>query len=89
MKNLTEDIGYMATIIGLVSYLPVVYNVAKTQKTNNFPFETLYFSIVSLILWIIYGIRKSALADIFRGTIFLLIFGYILFVKIKNKDKKK
>lgn len=84
MKKVTEIIGLIASIIGLVSYIPVVYDVSVTQKTNNFPFKTLYLSIISLILWIIYGIQKMAFANIFNGVLFLVMFLYILYVKVKN-----
>ena len=29
-----ESIGLLATVIGIISYLPVIYTVYKTQKTN-------------------------------------------------------
>ena len=29
--------GYLATVIGVVSFIPVVYVVFKTKKTLNFP----------------------------------------------------
>ena len=30
-----EIIGYTATIISLISFIPVILNIAKTKKTNK------------------------------------------------------
>ena len=32
--------GFLATIIGIISFLPVLYIVYKTKKTINFPYRT-------------------------------------------------
>ena len=31
--------GFLATIIGIISFLPVIYVVYKTKKTLNFPYR--------------------------------------------------
>lgn len=35
--NPVEKVGFAAMALGLVSYFPVVLNVHKTKRTNNFP----------------------------------------------------
>ena len=73
-----ELFGILATVIGIISYLPVVYVVYKTRKTNNFPLYTLGLATISNILWIIYGIYEPAPASIFMGVLYTVIYLYIL-----------
>jgi len=37
LKNYIGAAGFLATIVGIISFLPVLYVVYKTKKTNNFP----------------------------------------------------
>ena len=76
-----ETIGIIATLIGLISFLPVVRVVYKSRKTNNFPYSTLYLAIISNILWIIYGLNEPALSSAFSGVVYSLIYSYILYIK--------
>ena len=76
-----ESLGIIATLIGIISYLPVLYTVHKTRKTNNFPFNTLGLAIISNILWILYGIYEPAPASILSGVLYMLIYIYILYIK--------
>ena len=80
MKNI-EIIGILATITGIISFIPVVTNVYRTRKTNNFPYKTLYFAIISNLLWIIYGIFESTNANILAGGVYFIIYFFILFTK--------
>jgi len=79
-----ETIGILATIIGIISYLPVLWVVHKTNKTNNFPFKTLFLALISNILWVMYGMYEPAPASILSGALYFLIYVYILYVKILN-----
>ena len=76
-----ETIGILATIVGVISFIPIVYVVYKTRKTNNFPYPTLYLAILSNLLWIIYGLYEPAFATIFQGALYFLIYTYVLYIK--------
>jgi uncharacterized protein with PQ loop repeat len=80
-------IGLAATIIGIISYLPVVATVHKTRVTSNFPYSTLVIALLSNTLWMIYGLTKNATATIIMGSLYFAIYLYILYVKMtKNKS---
>ena len=55
--------GFLATIIGIISFLPVIYIVYKTKKTINFPYRTLILALLSNILWIYYSVAKYPKID--------------------------
>lgn len=81
----TEYLGLIALIISITSFIPILYTVYKTKKTNNFPLIGLFLSFISNSLWIIYGIYKDALANVISGSVFLTIYSFILYIKLVYK----
>ena len=77
-------IGLLATIIGVIRFFPILYKVWKTGHTKNFPYLSLFLAILSNLLWIWYGTFEKTWANIIAGSIFLMFYTYILFIKIKN-----
>lgn len=77
-------VGLLATIIGIISFFPILHRVWKTGYTENFPYLSLFLAILSNLLWILYGTFKKTWANIIAGSIFFLFYTYILFIKIKN-----
>lgn len=83
VEKLTESIsGLFATIIGIVSFLPVVYLIYKTKNTSNFPFKSLILALISNILWIYYAFVKVDYQVAFMGTLYFFIYIYILYTKL-------
>ena len=77
--------GFAATIIGIISFLPVLYIVYRTKKTENFPFKALLLALISNVLWIYYAIAKGPVIDIelaFSGLLYFFIYSFILYTKI-------
>ncbi len=81
----SDIIGILATIIGIISFVPVVLGVYKTKKTNNFPVKMLVLALISNILWVIYGSIVNANSTILAGVLYFIIYAFILFVKTTNK----
>ena len=80
--NLIIAIGMLATIIGILSFIPVISVIYKSKKTNNFPYYSIFLAIISNILWFIYGIYKQTYANILSGTLYFLIYFFILYIKL-------
>ena len=80
--NLIIAIGMLATIIGILSFIPVISVIYKSKKTNNFPYYSIFLAIISNILWFIYGIYKQTYANILSGTLYFLIYSFILYIKL-------
>jgi len=85
ISNPIEIVGFLAMLLGLISYFPVIINVHRTKKTNNFP----YFSIIGLLTtqmcWFIYGLYSKTLATEYSGFVLSLTYLYILYVKLNYK----
>ena len=82
-----STIGYISTLLGVSSMLPVLHVVYKTHKTNNFPKQTLIIAMLSNFLWIVYGLQEKANASIFMGLVYLLIYSFILIIKTQSKNE--
>ena len=75
-------LGVTATIIGIISFSKIVYNVHITGKTNNFPYISLFMALSSNLLWFIYGLIKKDGSVILMGLLYALLYFYILFRKV-------
>lgn len=79
--------GFLATIIGIISFVPVLYVVYKTKKTVNFPYRTLILALISNLLWIYYSVAKYPKIDFqvaFMGVLYFFIYLFILQTKVFN-----
>ena len=80
--ELLGHIGILATIIGVISFIPILHNVIITKKTNNFTYANLSLAIISNLLWIIFALNKNIFTTLFMGSIYLIIYLFILFFKV-------
>lgn len=74
--------GLLATFIGIMSFLPILYRITQTKDTSNFTYTNLGLALVSNILWIIFGINKDVMTSIISGILYLFIYGFILAYKV-------
>tara|TARA_Y100000389_G_scaffold201314_1_gene243726 strand:+ start:749 stop:1012 length:264 start_codon:yes stop_codon:yes gene_type:complete len=83
-----EFIGYTGTILSVLSFLPLLINIYKTKKTNNFPYSTLILAILGNFLILLNGYFSKNNIVIFMGSIFVIIYLFIIFIKLMFKTKK-
>lgn len=84
-ENPLKISGLVATMIGIISFIPVIYIVYKTKITKNFPYKTLILALISNVLWILYATAKDKTIDkqlMFMGVLYFLIYFFILYTKI-------
>jgi uncharacterized protein with PQ loop repeat len=77
--------GLAATIIGIISFIPILYVVHITKKTKNFPYRGLILALISNLLWIYYAAAKDHIIDkqlMFMGVLYFFIYAFILYTKI-------
>lgn len=77
-------IGIAATIIGISSAIPIVINIHKTGKAQDFTILNLGLALISNLLWIIYGFIGNSFSTKLMGSLFFSMYGYILSVKLRN-----
>ena len=74
--NNIDSIGLLASIIGLLRFIPIVIEIYKTKKTNNFPYLMLFFAITSTIMWLIYAFVNNSIALIISAGLALKLCYY-------------
>ena len=75
-------IGYIAMGLSLIGFIPIIYNVYKTRKTNNFTYGTIFLSFFISGLWFFYGWHEESIVTIIRSAIFVIVYSFILYVKL-------
>tara|TARA_Y100000287_G_scaffold166318_1_gene148850 strand:+ start:1004 stop:1288 length:285 start_codon:yes stop_codon:yes gene_type:complete len=78
-----DIIGLSATIIGALRFIPLVAEVYRSKKTNNFTYGTLLFAFTSTILWIIYSIMRKSISLGFSAGIAFCVYVYIFITKLR------
>jgi len=75
-------IGYIGIVFTLLSFIPVILNIAKTKKTNNFPYKTIILAYIGKILLLLNGILANNHVLTFMGGLLFIIYSYILYIKL-------
>jgi uncharacterized protein with PQ loop repeat len=74
--------GILATFIGIMSFLPILYRITQTKDTSNFTYTNLGLALISNLLWIIFGINKDVMTSLISGILYMFIYGFILVYKL-------
>lgn len=77
-----SSIGYIAALLGTIGFLPIIVNIYKTKKTNNFTFTSIAVSYLISAMWVYYGIHEKSNVTIFRSLSYICIYSYILYIKL-------
>jgi uncharacterized protein with PQ loop repeat len=74
--------GFIASIIGLSSFIPIVLNIIKTKNTSNFIWSSIILAILSSVLWMLEGIQVNSISLILKSIIYIFLYSIIIIVKI-------
>tara|TARA_Y100000389_G_scaffold165098_1_gene169141 strand:+ start:2535 stop:2795 length:261 start_codon:yes stop_codon:yes gene_type:complete len=74
-------LGFIATILGVLSFLNIVYNIELSGNTHNFSYKALILSLLSNLLWLIYGFKKRDKSITIMGIINMILNLYIIYKK--------
>ena len=80
-----DTIGYVAGILGISSFLPQLIKCWKTKSTEDLSVWRYIVYILSLILWIVYGVMISNEPLVISCIIILIIAILILYFAIKYR----
>ncbi len=56
MNLINNIIGYSASITSICITLPQTYKIIKTKSADDLSYFSIIISLISYILWIVYGI---------------------------------
>lgn len=85
----TELIGWLATVLGIISFVPQTLKVYKTDDTKSISLGMYIIITISFGLWIYYGFVLN-LKPILYGNMCIIIMSiYILITKIHHLRREK
>ena len=85
----SEMIGTFAALAGIIGFLPVIRKVYTTGITGNFTYANIAITLISEVLWIIYGIMSGSKSNLYGAGVWTVFYLYILFTKIKSERCNK
>jgi uncharacterized protein with PQ loop repeat len=77
-----EKIGYIAAALGIMAYVPLVYQVAFKKATHSLHYLWMIIGAVSSVLWMIYGVKNKLLPNIYGSAVVLTILLFLAITKI-------
>lgn len=77
--------GLFASVLGVATFVPIIYNVITTGKTNNFLWSAIIMGLLASIFWLLEGMRVDSSYLIANSYIFIFFYFLIGFVKYLNR----
>lgn len=77
-------IGSIAVLTGLVSFFPIIMKMSKTRDANNFTWLNLTLALISNSFFFAYGYLTKSNTNIASGTLYFLIYLFIVYIKFYN-----
>ena len=84
-NNIIKNLGLLASFLGLLRFIPMVYQIYKTKRTNNFTPTMLLLALTSTIFWLVFGFYEDTLPLIISSVIALFVYTYIVYMKLSYK----
>ncbi|MBI2599525.1 hypothetical protein HYW43_01230 [Candidatus Daviesbacteria bacterium] len=78
--------GYTATSLNLIMLIPQVAQTWKTKQTKDLSLTTLTIFSIACLLWVIYGVIKSAIPVILANTVVGALNLTLIFLKFKYRS---
>lgn len=82
-QSLVAAIGWIATVLAVVSLLPQVLRTWQTRSATDLSATWLVIALASMVLWIAYGALLSAWAIVVANAATLLLVLLLLAMKIR------
>jgi MtN3 and saliva related transmembrane protein len=80
-----ETLGYVAGILTTLAFVPQVLQIYKTKSAKDVSLAMFLIFTAGVVMWLIYGIKTSALPVIAANAITLILALVILFFKFKYR----
>lgn len=83
--ELKDTLGYLATILSMISLFPQIYKTYRTKSTKDISATMSVLGIFASLLWLTYGIILKAVPIIIANGIVLFNFSLLFIFKLKYR----
>ena len=84
MVDKIEIIGIIAAFLTTIAFIPQVYKVVKSNRTDGLSKTTFSIFTIGVFLWLIYGFLKNSVSMIIGNGITLILALIIISYLIKK-----
>ncbi len=84
MNFMTMVIGYTASVLSTIAFIPQAFYVMRTKDTQSISLPTYTIFVLSVIFWFIYGILIHDVPIVASNIICIVMGGIILWYKVKQ-----
>ncbi len=71
--------GYIATVLSIIAFMPLVYDVYKNNNTKGLVFNTLVIFFLSQVMWFLHGASVEDTPILFSTFINMLLYIYLIY----------
>lgn len=82
MTLLTALVGYAASVLSTIAFLPQAVYVIRTRDTQSISLATYFIFVLSVIFWFICGIALHDIPIVASNLICIILGGIILAYKV-------
>ena len=83
-----DILGYLAGALCAITYIPQMHKLKKNKKSDDISLVFLYISLVSSVLWILYGILLMNWVIIITDIVILIVQVFLLYFTKKYRIQK-
>lgn len=87
--DLTQLIGFAATVASVTSFTPQAYKIVKTRDTSGISSKMYTVTVIGFALWLTYGLRLGSWPLIVTNGLCLALSAFILFMTLAPRDTKE
>ena len=84
--SFTDLVGYVATILSTIAFVPQVWQVIQTKQTRDISLRMYALFTSGVALWLIYGISREAWPLVIDEAVTLVLASIVLVMKLRYKD---
>ena len=84
-----DIIASFAAFFTMIGYLPQAIKTIKTRDTKGISFWMYFFSLVGVVLWLIFGFLINSVPIILKNIAVIILGGIVLYIKASNMIKNK
>lgn len=84
MGLLVSVIGYTASVLSTIAFIPQALYVVKTKDTQSISLPTYTIFVLSVIFWFLYGIALNDIPIVASNIVCIIMGGIILWYKVKE-----
>jgi uncharacterized protein with PQ loop repeat len=83
MARKLELIGFIAAILGVLSFYSLVYHNHNLQNTTSLSSYWLGLSVIIQTLWLIFGLTNNIRPTLISSPLIIIGLFYLIYLKLK------